>query len=443
MPGILILGAGRSSSSLISYVHRLARSNGWPLTVGDFSEDAARERLDGETYGMAIRFDIHDPVLSAAIISDADVVVSLLPPHLHVVVAHHCLEQRKHLLTASYITQEMNDLDADARGKGLLFLNECGLDPGIDHMSAMQVIDRIRDNGGKLLSFESFTGGLIAPDTAPENPWRYKFTWNPRNVVMAGQSTARYLLDGSYQYIPYHRLFSRITPVTVEGVSYEGYANRDSLKYREVYGLNDIHTMLRGTLRYHGFCSAWNVFVQLGCCDDTYEMENVETMTHRQFIESFVAHGNSTVEQVICDTLTLDPAGPEMLRLSWSGLFTHELVGLTAGTPARILEHILLKKWTLLPGDKDFVVMWHRFVYMQEGKRHTLQAHLTATGNNAVETAMARTVGLPLGIAACLLMDRKITTRGVAIPVSRDIYAPVLGELQSLGIVLHEEETAP
>jgi saccharopine dehydrogenase-like NADP-dependent oxidoreductase len=304
----------------------------------------------------------------------------------------------------------------------------------------MQVIDRIRDKGGKLISFESFTGGLIAPDTAPGNPWRYKFTWNPRNVVMAGQSTAKYLLDRSYQYIPYHQLFRRITPVTVDGVAYEGYANRDSLKYREVYGLHDIHTMLRGTLRYQGFCNAWNVLVQLGCCDDTYEMEEVETMTHRGFMESFVAHRNATVEQAICDALILDPSGPEMQRLSWSGLFSNEIVGLTGGTPARILEHILLKKWTLLNEDKDFVVMWHRFGYTLNGRRHVLHAHLTATGNNSVETAMARTVGLPLGIATCLLMDGKIATRGVAIPVTRDIYEPVLRELQSLGIELHEDD---
>jgi saccharopine dehydrogenase (NADP+, L-glutamate forming) len=440
MPTILILGAGRSSSALISYVQHEARRKGWTLIVGDYSEVAANERIAEGNYGKAIRFDIHDRVSAVVAIREADVVVSLMPAHLHIEVARHCLELGKHLLTASYITQEMNDLDAKARQKGLLFLNECGLDPGIDHMSAMQVIDRIRDRGGKLVSFESFTGGLIAPDTAPENPWRYKFTWNPRNVVMAGQSTAKYLLDGKYQYIPYHQLFRRITPVTVEGVAYEGYANRDSLKYREVYGLHDIQTMLRGTLRYEGFCEAWNVLVQLGCCEDTYDMEGVETMTHRTFMASFVPQGSRSVEQALCDTLGLDANGPEMQRLIWSGLFSDERVGLPAGTPARILEHILLKKWTLLPNDRDFVVMWHRFIYEQEGTRHVLHAHLTATGSNAVETAMARTVGLPLGIAACLVMEGKIGTRGVAIPVTKDIYEPVLMELGRMGIKLVERD---
>jgi saccharopine dehydrogenase (NADP+, L-glutamate forming) len=439
MSGILILGAGRSSSSLITYLQRKAQQKQWPLTVGDYSLEAARERLAAVGYGTAIRFDIHDQELSVATIAEADIVVSLMPAHLHAVVALHCLRHGKHLLTASYITEEMKLLDDEARKKGLLFLNECGLDPGIDHMSAMQVIDRIRDEGGKLISFESFTGGLIAPGTAPENPWRYKFTWNPRNVVMAGQSTAKYLLDGRYQYVPYQQLFRRTTPVTVDGVAYEGYANRDSLKYRGVYGLNDIQTMLRGTLRYKGFCSAWNVLVQLGCCDDTYDMENVATMTHADFIESFVVRGTRSVREALCETFLLEPMGDEVTKLAWSGLFSDERVGLTSGTPAKILEHILLKKWTLLSDDRDFVVMWHRFIYEQNGKKNVLHAHLTATGSNAVDTAMARTVGLPLGIAAGLLMDGKIVTRGVAIPVSRDIYEPVLTELKTYGIELVEE----
>jgi len=438
MSGILILGAGRSSASLISYVQKQAKRYGWTLTVGDYSLEAARERVSAGDYGTAIRFDIHDRALSQSVLSACDVVVSLMPPHLHVAVAQLCLDLGKHLLTASYVTREMAELHEKAKEKDLLFLNECGLDPGLDHMSAMQVIDRIREKGGKLISFESFTGGLIAPDTAPDNPWRYKFTWNPRNVVMAGQGTARYLLNGTYQYIPYQQLFRRTTPVMVEGVAYDGYANRDSLKYREAYGLNDIDTMLRGTLRYSGFCGAWNILVQLGCCEDTYEMANVDAMTHRQFLESFVAYKGGSPQHAVAETFSLDPEGPEIKCLAWSGFFSDELVGLQSGSPARILEAILLKKWTLVPEDKDFVVMWHRFIYTHHDEEHVLHAHLTATGHNAIDTAMARTVGLPLGIATCLLMKGEIETRGVAIPVSKDIYEPVLRELQSLGIALRE-----
>jgi saccharopine dehydrogenase (NADP+, L-glutamate forming) len=440
MTSILILGAGRSSSSLIAYVQRQAMQKNWQLTVGDYTYAAAQERLLPVGYGTAIRFDINDAITSKTTIASADVVVSLMPPHLHILVAKLCLALGKHLLTASYITDDMAALDMAVRQKGLLFLNECGLDPGIDHMSAMQVMDRIRGNGGQLISFESFTGGLIAPDTDPDNPWRYKFTWNPRNVVMAGQGTAKFLFNGEYQYIPYQQLFRRLTSVEVDGVAYEGYANRDSLKYREAYGLRNIQTMLRGTLRYKGFCSAWNVLVQLGCCDDSYRMENVEGMTHRDFMAAFADHRGQSVEQSVCAALSLDSDGPEMERLRWSGLFSNEHVGLDAGSPAYILEHILSKKWTLASDDRDFIVMWHRFGYTLKGKQHIGHAYLTATGKNAMETAMARTVGLPLGIATCLLMDGDIKTRGVTIPASPDIYVPVLRELHKMSIVLREDE---
>src|SRR6267154_2952685 len=284
---ILVLGAGRSSSSLISYLEEESRKFNWSVTVGDVSFAAARELAIGN--GKAIQFDIRDVENSRKAIRSADVVISMIPPHLHIQVAALCLQEKKHLLTASYVTDEMKSLDGQAREKNLLFLNECGLDPGIDHMSAMSVIDKIKSEDGKLISFESFTGGLIAPETDPENPWRYKFTWNPRNVVLAGQGTAKYLQDGKFKYIPYQQLFQRTTPITVPSLGeYEGYANRDSLKYVEVYGLQDCKTVLRGTLRNKGYCSAWNVLAQLGCCDDTYLMDGIHTMTHNDYVSSFL-----------------------------------------------------------------------------------------------------------------------------------------------------------
>lgn len=442
MNNILILGAGRSSSSLINYVLRQGRTLGWSVTVGDYSEKMAVERIGNSNYGTAIRFDIRDDSLAREVIAGCDLVISLLPAHLHIEVARYCLEAGRHLLNASYVTPEMSSCHEDAKAKGLLFLNECGLDPGIDHMSAMQVIDRIRSDYGKVTSFESFTGGLIAPGTDPDNPWRYKFTWNPRNVVMAGQGTAKYLQGGQFKYIPYQQLFQRVTNVSVAGYGeYEGYANRDSLKYLDTYGLSGIRTMLRGTLRNTGFCAAWNILVQLGCCDDQYTMENVGEMTHRNFINSFLEfHNDRTVEEKIAFMFTLDPHGEEMKRLKWSGLFTKEPVGLSQGTPAQILEHILKKKWTLAPGDQDFIVMWHRFIYEHNGKRKEIQAHLAVKGENENDTAMAKTVGLPLGIAAKLLAEGKIKSRGVRIPVASEIYEPVLNELRTLGIYVRENE---
>jgi saccharopine dehydrogenase-like NADP-dependent oxidoreductase len=441
MEKILILGAGRSSSSLINYLLEKA-AKGWEVTVGDFSENLATEKVGNFPQGKAIRFDIHDEAASTWAVGQADVVVSLMPAHLHAIVAKICLQLRKHLLNASYVTEEMKSFDEEARSKDLLFLNECGLDPGIDHMSAMQVIDRIKASGGRVVSFESFTGGLIAPETDPENPWRYKFTWNPRNVVMAGQGTARYLQDGSFKYIPYQQLFQRITHVTVPGFGeYEGYANRDSLKYLQTYGLQDISTMLRGTLRNKGYCGAWNVLVQLGCCDDSYLMERVDTLTHRGFLNSFLDNGDDeSLEKKISTTFGLSLSGEEMKRLQWSGLFTDELVGLKQGSPAHILEHILMKKWQLSDGDKDFIVMWHRFIYEHNGEKKEIQSYLTATGKDEIDTAMAKTVGLPLAIATELLIEGRISSRGVVIPTVKEIYEPVLETLRKFDIRFTELE---
>jgi saccharopine dehydrogenase-like NADP-dependent oxidoreductase len=442
MKTVLVLGAGRSSSALISYLLTEATQQGWTVLVGDLSAQAAAERIEGAAVGQALRFDAGNERASREAIGQADVVISLLPAALHPVIARYCLQEGRHLLTASYISPEMKALHPEALGKGLLFLNECGLDPGIDHMSAMQVIDRIKANGGALTSFESFTGGLIAPDTDPDNPWRYKFTWNPRNVVMAGQSTARYLHDGQYKYIPYQQLFRRITAVHVPGYgAYEGYANRDSLSYRETYGLENVRTLLRGTLRKEGFCSAWDVLVQLGCCDDTYTLHGVEHLTHRAFVDAFLeSDPGVSVEAKLVRRFALAPQGPELTRLRWSGLLDEQPVGMTSGTPAQILEHILTKKWALHPTDKDFIVMWHRFGYTQDGAEKVIQASLVATGDDSIRTAMAKTVGLPLAIAAKLLLQGKLTARGVLMPIAPEFYTPILAELSTLGITLVETE---
>jgi saccharopine dehydrogenase-like NADP-dependent oxidoreductase len=438
MKKILVLGAGRSSSALISYLIKNAPTNDWQITVGDFSEAAAKERVCGSSQAEAIYFAIEHEEASRAAISKADVVISMIPASLHPLVAKICLSEKKHLLTASYVSEEMKGLDAEAKIRGLLFLNECGLDPGIDHMSAVKIINEIKEEGGKVISFESFTGGLIAPETDPENPWRYKFTWNPRNVILAGQGTARFLRAGKLKYIPYQQLFKRTTPISVPGFGeYDGYANRDSLKYVQAYGLEDCMTVLRGTLRNKGYCSAWNILVQLGCCDDSYLMEAVNTMTHRDFIASFL-DADAAVEEAICKRFAVSRDGEEMKRLEWSGLFSEEKIDVEKRTPAQSLEHILNKKWKLNPGDKDFVVMWHRFKYLLNGKEKETQAWLTAVGEDETQTAMAKTVGLPLAIACKRLLQDKIKSRGVVIPLLKEIYEPILNELGEFGIGLKE-----
>ena len=440
MKTVLVLGSGRSAGALISYLLEKGSEEGWQVVVGDLSLQAAADRVGRSPVGKAIYFDTHDEEGARQAIRASEVVISMLPSHMHIFIARICLELGRHLLTASYVSDELQAMQEEVQAKGLLFLNECGLDPGIDHMSAMKMIDDIKARGGELLSFESYTGGLIAPETDPDNPWRYKFTWNPRNVVMAGQAGAVYQEKGQLKHIPYQQLFTNTTPVHVSGYGdFDGYANRDSVKYVDTYGLHGIDTMIRGTLRYKGFCQAWNVFVQLGCCDDTQPVPHAVNMTHRAFIDSFLpAHASLSTEEKLMRRFTLAPAAEELQCLRWSGMFTEEPVGLEQGTPAQLLEHILNKKWKLHAGDKDMIVMWHRIGYRQVKAIKKIEASLVVQGEDAQDTAMAKTVGLPLGIAARLLLREKITLRGVVIPINEQLYQPILHELLTYGIEFNE-----
>lgn len=442
MKRILVLGAGRSATSLIKYLLNEAASREWEVIVADYALQLAEEKVSGHPHGRALAFNINKEEERDAIVRQADVVISMLPARFHPSVATACLNYNKHLLTASYVSEDMRALDDQAKEKGLLFLNECGLDPGIDHMSAKKVIDDIRSRGFELRAFESFTGGLLAPDPSDDNPWQYKFTWNPRNVVLAGQGTVKFIQEGRYKYIPYHKLFRRIEMIHIPGHGYfEGYANRDSLLYLDVYGLQGIKTLYRGTLRRPGFCKAWDIFVQLGATDDTYVMEGVPKMTHRQFINSFLSFNpNDSVELKLAHYMGLDIEGPEMHKLRWLGLFEEELVGIQKGTPAQILEHILKKKWTIGPDVKDQIVMWHLFDYEDGDQVKRVRSAMVADGEDAADTAMAKTVGLPLGIATKLLLEDKIDARGVCIPITPEFYNPILTELEELGFHFIEEE---
>lgn len=443
MEKILILGAGRSSNSLISYLLDHAKERNWQLTIADYALQLAEDKARGHERAKAVALDITNDQERKGLVKEHDFVVSMLPAKFHPVVAEDCLQLEKHLFTASYVSPDMKAMDDQARSKGLLFLNECGLDPGIDHMSAMKVIDHIREEKGlELRAFESFTGGLLAPDPTDDNPWQYGFTWNPRNVVLAGQGTVKFIQEGRYKFIPYHKLFRRIEMIHIPGYGYfEGYANRDSLMYLDVYNLRGIKTLYRGTLRRPGFCKAWDVFVQLGATDDSYLMEGVEGMTHRQFINSFLSFNpKDSVELKLAHYLGLDLEGPEMHKLQWLGMFDEEPVGLMKGTPAQILEHILKKKWTIGPDKKDQIVMWHLFDYEEEGVTKRIRSAMVATGDNARETAMSKTVGLPLAIAIRLFSEGKIESRGVQVPISKEFYAPILDELDSLGFQFIEEE---
>ncbi|WP_420387375.1 saccharopine dehydrogenase family protein [Roseivirga sp.] len=443
MEKILVFGAGRSSNSLIKYLLDKAESLDWQVTVADYALQLAEDKVKDSQRGQAVAVDINSDQERQDLIGQHDLIVSMLPARFHPIVAEDCLKLEKHLFTASYVSADMKALDAKAKEKNLLFLNECGLDPGIDHMSAMKIIDHIReDKGLELTAFESFTGGLLAPDDKDDNPWQYGFTWNPRNVVLAGQGTVKFIQEGRYKYIPYQKLFRRIEMIHIPGHGYfEGYANRDSLMYLDVYKLRGIKTLYRGTLRRPGFCKAWDIFVQLGATDDTYQMEGVEGMTHRQFINSFLSFNpHDSVELKLAHYLGLDLDGPEMHKLQWLGLFEEEEVGLLKGTPAQILEHILKKKWTIGADKKDQIVMWHLFNYVENGVTKQIRSAMVATGENARETAMSKTVGLPLAIAIRLFLEGKVEARGVQIPIIPELYNPILEELDQQGFQFIEEE---
>lgn len=441
MKKILILGAGRSATSLINYLTKQAEQNSWSIRLGDYSFDLAKEKSTSSSC-EPFQFDINNEKQRDKEISTADIVISMLPASFHPKVAEACIKYSVHLVTASYVSKEMRNLEVEAKEKGILLLNECGLDPGIDHMSAMKVIDDIRDAGHELTAFETFTGGLLADSVQDDNPWEYKFTWNPRNVVLAGQGVVKFIQEGKYKYIPYHKLFRRTEQVFIPGYGYfEGYANRDSLKYLDVYNLQGIGTIYRGTFRRPGFCKAWDVFVQLGATDDSYAMEGVANMTHRDFINSFLSYNpNDSVELKLAHYMQVDVDGPEMHKMKWLGLFDNDHVGLHEGTPAQILEHILKKKWTLKPDDKDMIVMWHKFLYLESGEEKEIHSTLIATGDDSLHTAMSKTVGLPVGIAAVKILTGEINVTGVQVPIKREIYGPILEELKQLGFEMTEKQ---
>ena len=439
---ILIIGAGMSAAQLIKYLDSHSAENSWVLTVADKNVSTIKKSVSSSTH--VVKFDLFDVEKREKLVSDSDVVVSLLPARFHIEVARTCLKFGKSMFTASYESDEMKELAAEIEDKGLLFLNEIGLDPGIDHMSAMNIIDRIKAGGHKLLGFESFTGGLIAPES-DDNPWHYKFTWNPRNVVVAGQGGhAKFIQEGKYKYIPYNRLFRRTEIVDIEGYGkFEGYANRDSLKYIEQYHLEGVPTVYRGTLRRPGFCRAWNVFVQLGMTDDTYSMENTEDMTYCEFINSFLYyHPSDSVRTKLFYYMHIDQDSDIIEKLDWLGIFDEKTkLGLKNATPAQALQHILTKKWQLKPDDRDMIVMWHKFTYREKGKRSKkeLTSSLVVEGQGRTETAMARTVGLPLAMAVKLYLTGKLKLSGLHIPNMKEIYEPVLEELKDYGITFNEE----
>ncbi len=443
MRKILVIGSGKSSSYLIKYFLDKAEAEQLQISIGDINTNNAEVLIGNNTHANAITLDVFDEQSRAVAIKNADIVVSMLPARFHIEVAKDCIKYGKNMVTASYVSKEMQVLDEEAKAKGLIFMNEIGVDPGIDHMSAMEVINRIREKGGEIILFESFTGGLVAPES-DTNLWNYKFTWNPRNVVVAGQGgAAKFLQEGKYKYIPYNRLFRRTEFLEIEGYGrFEGYANRDSLKYQHTYGLETVKTLYRGTIRRVGFSRAWQMFVLLGMTDDSYTIDDSENMSYRDFVNAFLPYSpTDSVELKFRHQLKIDQDDIVWDKLEELNIFSAtKMVKLKKATPAQILQKILMDTWTLNQDDKDMIVMYHKFGYEIDGEKHQIDSTMVTIGENQTYTAMAKTVGLPVAIATLDILNGKIKTPGVQIPIRKEVYEPILKELKEYGICFNEKK---
>lgn len=440
MNKILIIGAGRSTSSLISYLLKQSEKHKWQITVADSNLQLAQSKTSGFANAKAMSFDVTNAAEREKVIMENDMIISMLPAFMHGDVARDCVRLGKHIATASYVSADMRELDAEAKQKGLFMLNECGLDPGIDHASAMKIIHELQHKGAEITSFKSYCGGLVAPESN-DNPWGYKFSWNPRNVILAGQGTAQFLEGGQLKFIPYNRLFTQIDSISVEGYGkFDAYANRDSIGYKEPYGLHSIRTLLRGTLRQTGYCKAWNVFVKLGLTDDGYKIHDANQLTYTQLIGSFLPQGNGTVKDRLKNFMGAEWDMEVEAKLNYLELFDNKAIKIKEGSPAQLLQDLLEEKWKLKHGDKDMIVMQHLFEYKLNGKDHYLTSSLVVTGDDEEHTAMAKTVGLPLAITVKNFLTGKFKLSGVQIPIVKEIYEPLLQELEELGIVFSEKE---
>ena len=443
MRNILIIGAGRSATSLIRYLIEKSSSENLHITIGDISLESAQKLTKNHLNAKGILLDVFNEKQREESVKAADIVISMLPARFHIEVAKDCITFGKNLVTASYISDEMQALNKEVVEKGLVFMNEIGVDPGIDHMSAMQVIDTIRDKGGKLMLFESFTGGLIAPES-DDNLWNYKFTWNPRNVVLAGQGgAAEFLQEGLHKYIPYNRLFRRTELIKIKGYGeFEVYANRNSLKYQKVYGFKDILTLYRGTIRRVGFSRAWNIFVQLGMTDDSYTIPNSENLSYREYVNLFLPYSpTDSIELKLRHNLKIDQDDLIWKKLREIDIFnSKKYLEIKNATPAQALQKILMEKWALAKEDKDMIVMYHKFGYELKGKNYQIDSSMVTVGEDQTYTAMSKTVGLPVAIAALKILNKTITTPGVLRPIDKEVYKPILKELETYGVQFNEEK---
>lgn len=435
MKNILVIGAGRTSSSLINYLLNKSAESGWFVAIADQSLELAEQKAGDHPRAKAIKFNVIDDDDRGTQIAKADIVVSLLPETHHVHLIKDCIKHRAHLVTASYTSTEMESYDQQVQDAGLIFLNEMGLDPGIDHMDTVRLISKVKNRGGNLISLRSFGGGLITPES-DDNPWGYKITWNPMNVVIAGMASARYVQDGKLRIVPYNRLFLDTHIVDVPNVGkFEAYPNRDSIKYRRIYNVPRIPNVFRGSLRNIGFCKAWNALVQIGLTDNRYIVPDSHKLTYNKWLSFYFQKKNGVdTKQALIDFLK-ESSGSEIIdKIEWLGLLSDEKIKLMDATPSEILLDLLNKKWKFKENDRDMVILQTEVKYEIENRVEKIVSSFVVKGEPGFNTAMASTVGLPMGIAVNLILNNKVKEKGVVIPIHPDIYKPALKELAELGI---------
>lgn len=416
MQNILIIGAGKSAFFLIDYLIEKAVEKNWQIRVGDINIKAAQHKVNNRANATAIAFDFMNATAREENIRWADIVVSMLPAVHHIVIAKDCLHWKKHLVTPSYISDAMKEMNDEVKKNDLIFLNEIGLDPGIDHLSAIEIFDKIKQEGGEITSFKSHCGGLVAK-ACDNNLWHYKFSWNPRNVILAGQGTAaiKWREKNAIQEISYEQLFATAYTIDLDDAGcYESYPNRDSLKYDEVYGLQNAATIYRGTLRVPNFCSGWQWLVENG-------MTAQSTFNYTDLLQKIANEKNETIRAMLVE-IGFDSFIPTQDEKA-----------------ADYLQRVLEQKWKMQPDDTDLVVMIHEVAYSLHQKKYSLSASLVLEGEDAERTAMAKTVGLPLAIAVEMILDNTIAERGVILPITKEIVYPMMAKLKSFGIEFYEK----
>jgi saccharopine dehydrogenase-like NADP-dependent oxidoreductase len=440
METILVAGAGKSSIYLIQYLLSQAPKYKWKVIVADGDARAIAEKINGSPHGEAAVIDITNASQREALVRRADLVLSLMPPNLHIHLAKDCLKYKKNIITSSYISDEMKELDSAVKEAGLMFMCEMGLDPGIDHMTVNKIIHSIHRVAGSITSIKSYCGGLVAP-ASDNNPWHYKFTWNPKNVITAGLGGAKYLQSGKEVDVPYQRIFDNNKKVKVDDLGMLAYyPNRDSLHYLSLYDVPDVKTFMRATLRYPSFCKGWNALVSLGLTsqDDAFDTKG---STYAGWIRKKSAYKNTvSLQQHVAQKLDVSKEDKVLSMMQWLGLFEETPVKQGNLSSADILLDLLLTKWNMAPADKDLVAMLHEVEYIHKDRKIKLVSTMTLEGEDREHSAMAKTVGLPMGILACLVLTKRLTPpHGVLMPNMPSVYRPVLNELTHHGIVFKEE----